>query len=408
MQPERMPAESVTWQQPAARLAASILHPQSRWRDAVTATPRHLLVPRWFEWDDDGQAWELRDGLADEAAWLAAAYSRRTLVTRAGPVHADHASPGQRHLGWPSSSSTSPALVIAMYRLARIYDGADVLDVGTGSGYGAALLTRRLGAARVTTIDVDPYLTRVAGERLAAIGARPAILTVDATAVIPGSYDRIIPMVSAPAIPASWLAALRPGGRLVFSLARTSALITADKAPDGGARGQVEWEPVTFMAARHGPGCPARLDAMLQGVRDAEGEHVSLGRYPALCVTWGQELDAMLEVTAPGIEHHYECDEDTGTETAWMLHPDGSWARATGTQNSRPVVHQSGPRRLWDILDDIRHRWVLDGTLPLRGAAAAIDPDGTCHLSQGTWHATIRPHPRQETPASKEDGAAIP
>jgi SAM-dependent methyltransferase len=276
-----------------------------------------------------------------------------------------------------------------MYRRARICDGADVLDVGTGSGYGAALLARRLGAAHVTTIDIDPYLTRVARERLGSAGIHPQILTADATGPLPGTYDRIIPMVSAPRVPGSWLAALRPGGRLVFSLARTSVLITADKTPDGGAQGQVEWEPVTFMAARHGPAGPARLDEMFRAIRDADGEHVSVGRYPALSVTWGWELDAMLEVTAAGIEHHYECDAKTGTETAWMLHEDGSWARATGTEDERPVIHQAGPRRLWDILDEIRHRWVLDGDLPLRGATARIDPDGTCHLTRGTWQATI-------------------
>jgi protein-L-isoaspartate O-methyltransferase len=156
----------VSWQQAAARLAATVACPPSRWQDAVTATPRHLLVPRWFAWDEQEEAWELRDGPADQAAWLRAAYAARTLVTRVGTVHADDARAGTRYPGWPASSSTAPDLVIAMYRRARICDGADVLDVGTGSGYGAALLARRLGAAHVTTIDIDPYLTRVARERL--------------------------------------------------------------------------------------------------------------------------------------------------------------------------------------------------------------------------------------------------
>jgi SAM-dependent methyltransferase len=276
-----------------------------------------------------------------------------------------------------------------MYRHARIYDGADVLDVGTGSGYGAALLSRRLGAEHVTSIDVDPYLTSIAAERLAEAGVSPALVTADATAELPGSYDRIVPMVSVPAVPASWLAALRPGGRLVFSLARTSVLITAGKTADGGADGQVEWYPAAFMAARRGDDYPSPLDGMFTRIRDAEGEDVGRGRYPVLDVTWGWELDAILEVTAPGITHRYEHDERTGVETAWMLHGDGSWARAAGTEDQLPVVHQAGPRRLWDILEDIRHRWVLEGTLPLRGASVRIGPDGTCHLSRGKWRATI-------------------
>ncbi len=52
-------------------------------------------------------------------------------------------------------------------------DGADVLDVGTGSGYGTALLARRLGAQHVTSIDVDDYLTSAATCRLAEAGLDP-------------------------------------------------------------------------------------------------------------------------------------------------------------------------------------------------------------------------------------------
>ncbi|MGH3156777.1 MAG: methyltransferase domain-containing protein [Streptosporangiaceae bacterium] len=304
--------------------------------------------------------------------------------------HADHAQPGRPYPGWPTSSSTGPGLVVAMYRHAHIFDGADVLDVGTGTGYGCALLTRRLGAEHVTSIDVDPYLTRVAAERLDTIGLDPAILTADATAELPGSYDRIVPMMSAFRIPASWLTALRPGGRLMFSLARTSLLITADKTPDGGASGQVEWYPASFMTVRHGPDYPNPLDDTFNAIHDADGEHITHGRYPVIDVAWGWELDVMLEVTAPGIIHRYQHDEETGVETAWMLHQDGSWARATGTENQAPLVHQSGPRRLWDILDEIRHTWVVDGALPVRGARVQIDSDGTCHLAKGKWNATIR------------------
>ena len=165
----------MTWQQHAADLAASILYPQSRWWNAVTTVPRHLLMPRWFDWDSQAENWELRVGPSGERPWMTAAYSGRTRVTRVGPVHADEASMGQRYQGWPTSSSTAPGLVIAMYRHAQVYDGADILDIGTGTGYGAALLTRRLGAEHVTSIDIDPYLTGTAGARLSALGLRPEI-----------------------------------------------------------------------------------------------------------------------------------------------------------------------------------------------------------------------------------------
>src|SRR5690606_28326341 len=135
---------------------------------AVIDTPRHLLVPTW---------WEIRDGQpvrVDETAnpdrWLRSAYRDRTLVTRLGPTHADHAKADDQPEWRPTSSSTVPSLVVQMLRHARVAEGVSVLDVGTGSGYSTALLCHRLGSAQVTTIDVDPYLTAAASQRLDAIG----------------------------------------------------------------------------------------------------------------------------------------------------------------------------------------------------------------------------------------------
>jgi protein-L-isoaspartate O-methyltransferase len=378
-----------SWQDKASTLAAEILYPQSRWYAAVRSVPRHLLVPRWFTQDRDYEAWELRDGPSDEQAWLDAAYDgRRTLVTQIGTVHADHAEPGIAYDGWATSSATLPGLVIDMYRHARIFDSADVLDVGTGSGYGAALLAHRLGDEHVTSVDIDPHVTTAATGRLASFGAHLHVLTADATGDLPGSYDRIVPMVSMPAIPASWLAALRPGGRFVFSLTGGSVLITADKAPDGSAHGRVEYDRASFMAARHGPGYPARA-GIPEHVRHGDGEDITTSPYPVVDPSWGWELDAILSVTAPGITCRSHADEQTGITTTWMTHDDGSWARATGKDTEPALVHQSGPRRLWDILDELRRHWLTHGALPLRGAKARIDPDGTCHIRQGQWQATL-------------------
>ncbi|MBR7679324.1 protein-L-isoaspartate(D-aspartate) O-methyltransferase, partial [Streptomyces daliensis] len=74
----------------------------------------------------------------------------------------------------------------------------------------------------------------------------------------------------------------------------------------------------------------------------------------------------MLELRAPGTECAYREDED-GRRTAWLVHPDGSWARATGSKSEPPTVHQSGPRHLWDVLDRIRNRLNTRGGLPVYG-----------------------------------------
>jgi protein-L-isoaspartate O-methyltransferase len=309
-----------SWQDKASALAASMLYPQSRWYGAVCATPRHVLVPRWFNQARDYEQWELRDGPSDKQAWLDVAYDgRQTLVTQIETTHADKAAPGTTCDGWATSSATLPGLVIDMYRHARIFDGADVLDVGTGSGYSAALLTRRLGAEHVTSIDVDPYLTTAANERLSSFGAHPCVLTVDATGDLPGDYDRIVPMVSMPAIPASWLAALRSGGRFVFSLTGGSILITADKTPDGGAQGRVEYDRASFMAARHGPGYAPQA-GIPEYACHGDGEHIATSPWPVVDPTWGWELDAVLSVTTPGLTCRSYTDPDIGITTIWLAH----------------------------------------------------------------------------------------
>jgi hypothetical protein len=56
-----------------------------------------------------------------------------------------------------------------------------------------------------------------------------------------------------------------------------------------------------------------------------------------------------------------------------------------------PDVHQTGPRRLWDILDDLRDGWLRDGSLPAYGAKVTITPDGGMQLTRGRWQAAIPP-----------------
>jgi protein-L-isoaspartate O-methyltransferase len=383
----------VNWEPRAVQLAAAVTHPASRWRPAVTAVPRHVFTPRWWTWAAPGpglwhDVWELRDGPADPAGWLDAAYADRSLVTQVGPLHADHASPASRPEGRPTSSATLPGLLVQMYRHAMLSNSTDVLDVGTGSGYGTALLCKRLGDSHVTSIDVDEYLTKAAAERLDGIGLHPQVTACDATGPLPGAYDRIVSTVAVRPVPPSWLTALRPGGRLVTTITGTTLIVTADKTPDGGATGRTEWDRAGFMHTRTGPAYPPAALEQLTATRDAEGDQITTGQFPVVNVNEAWELYSMLGITAPGIQHHYEEDED-GTRTARMTHPDGSWARATATADQAPVIHQAGPRRLWTLLDEIRHDWLSDGSLPAYGARVTITPDGAITLKRGRWQARI-------------------
>ncbi|TGN72509.1 protein-L-isoaspartate(D-aspartate) O-methyltransferase [Streptomyces bauhiniae] len=376
----------VDWKPYAAGLAAEATHPNSFWWDSVSEVPRHLLVPRWYT--QEAGRWMCVDGPADEEAWVKAAFADSTLVTRVGPTHADHARADRPAVGRPTSSSTLPSLVVAMMEHARVAPGDRVMDLATGSGYSAALGCHLLGDELVTTMDVDAYLTEVAAERLDFLGYHPQVITGDATGPLPSVFDRIVSMVSVPRIPASWLLALPAGGRLVTTIAGTGLIIAADKTRDGGATGRVEWDRAAFMATRTGSDYPGLLDGVFATAGEDEGE-VRLSPFPVLDVMRAWEVWSMLTLAAPGIEHRTGTSDD-GSRMTWMLHPDGSWARArTAHGEHTTTVHQGGPRRLYDLLDDIRQRWLERGELPVYGAAVAITPEGETTLSRDGWSATF-------------------
>ncbi|MFI1769118.1 methyltransferase domain-containing protein [Streptomyces sp. NPDC020800] len=381
------------WEAHAARMADATVRPESRWHGPLATTPRHLFVPRWWTSVERDGTWvyELRDGAADPDAWMSSAYDPSlSVITRVGPHHADHAAPAAVvPEAWPTSSATLPRLVVKLYQHAVLADDSRVL-VTCGSGYGTALACRRLGDGRVTSVDVDSYLLDAARERLAAAGHRPHLEVRDITGHLPGAHDRIISTVSVPAVPASWLTALAPGGRMVTTLSGTGLLIVADKTADGGATGRVAPEPADFMRTRHGDDYPMPDHADLWATaRKADGESVTTGRYPVMRVNNTWDVRSTLELTVPGIQHRAERAAD-GTRTAYMVHPDGSWARATAAgARELPTVHQGGPRRLWDELDRIRTWLVIDGDLPISGAMVRIDPDGACHFSRSGWSATV-------------------
>jgi protein-L-isoaspartate O-methyltransferase len=310
-------------------------------------------------------------------------YADETLVTRVGALHADLAGPQDRAVGAPTSSSTLPGLIVRMLHLLNPEPGQQVLDIGTGSGYSAALLGHRLGDELVTSIDVDAYLVQAARDRLEGFGRRPRMVVADATGELPeGEYDRMMATVSVRPVPRSWLAALRPGGQIVTTIAQTSLLVSAKLEPGLVARGSVQPDPASFMRTRSGANYPARLDSVYAAARDADGDEVrDLQRpVPDLWTDW--QLRALYELDSADIENRSATDED-GKAIVWLLARDGSWARADeGTGR----VHQSGALRLWNDLERVRARWEEAGRFPLHELTVEFTPETTSVTSpDGKW-----------------------
>ena len=111
---------------------------------------------------------------------------------------------------------SQPFMVAVICQAAEVREGDRVLDIGTGSGYQAAVLAE-LGA-KVYTVERIPDLAARARERLAGAGYEGVAVHVgDGSLGLPehGPYDAIVVAAAAPAMPESLYEELRERGRLV-------------------------------------------------------------------------------------------------------------------------------------------------------------------------------------------------
>ena len=112
---------------------------------------------------------------------------------------------------------SQPYMVARMTELLEVERGDRILEVGTGSGYQAAVLAR-LGA-RVTTIERHPDLAETARERLRGLGIRGVDVRVgDGSQGAPDGapWDGIVVTAGAPSVPDALREQLGVGARLVI------------------------------------------------------------------------------------------------------------------------------------------------------------------------------------------------
>lgn len=112
---------------------------------------------------------------------------------------------------------SQPYIVALMTELLNVKRHHKVLEIGTGSGYQAAILAEL--AKEVYTLERFPKLAESAKEVLKELGYKKIhVLVGDGTLGYPPAapYDRIIVTAAAPKVPDSLLDQLGPGGRLVI------------------------------------------------------------------------------------------------------------------------------------------------------------------------------------------------
>lgn len=315
-------------------VAGVVLHPA--WRQAFAATPRHRFVPRI-----------LTNGIVVErgdAGWLDAVYANESLATQTRTT-----STSGRAV--PTSSSSKPTVMAIMLEHLAASPGHRVLEIGTGTGYNAAVLARRLGDRSVCSIDLDPELIDSAREHLAEIGLHPQLVAGDGAEGWPdgGPFDRIIATCALTCIPPAWIDQLADGGRIVAPLDAGSAgpLAVLDKTAPDEITGIIDPYPVLFMPMRATVDNPDAAGPHPVPPATGMAHHSTTSLDPAGLLS-RPELVLFLWLHAPGLhlgggaDHGVVVAERGSARAEANLQPlaDNTWA-----------VRQHGPYRLWDTIE---------------------------------------------------------
>jgi protein-L-isoaspartate(D-aspartate) O-methyltransferase len=124
--------------------------------------------------------------------------------------------------GIPISSASQPTMVAQMLEQLDVREGDHALEIGTATGYNAALLAFLVGpGGRVVSVEIEADLAARAEESLGATGF-PQVRVVRGdgrTGYPPGApFDRIIVTAGVREVAPAWLDQLAEGGRLVVPL----------------------------------------------------------------------------------------------------------------------------------------------------------------------------------------------
>jgi protein-L-isoaspartate(D-aspartate) O-methyltransferase len=283
-------------------------------QEAFATVPRHLFVPEV--------------GPSD-------AYRDEAFVIKCGPD------------GIPVSSSSQPAMMAIMLGQLELESGHRVLEIGTGSGYNAALISVITAPrGKVVSLDIDLELVERARSSLAAAGfSAVEVRCADGGYGDPAGapFDRVVVTAGVWDIAPAWFDQLADDGRLVLPLSvRGVELSVALQRADAGwhSLSACRCGFVRMLGAFAGPQTPLRLGGRESliglisdgGDADAGAVHEALaGRRvtdlpTGLFVTDQSELgdlDLWLTITEPELERLTVMSPVTGRLTTQSLLPLG-------------------------------------------------------------------------------------
>ncbi|MGH3999843.1 MAG: methyltransferase domain-containing protein [Pseudonocardiaceae bacterium] len=339
--------------------AGKLISPE--WQAAVLAVPRHELVPQFYQRGAGSGpvSWELMSASSPDTRerWWNGVCANTSLVTQLGEV----GRAGRQVVSGPSSSSSAPSLMTRMLEALDIRDGNRVLEIGTGTGYNAALMSHRLGDQNVFSIDVDAELVDSARDRLAALGYRPTLATADGITGLPrhAPYDRILVTCAVSGVPWSWAEQTTTGGLILVDVKPSGSvgnLVLLRREADR-LEGRFDSGYATFMHMRT-PAFHVEPQARPARNRDDAQRRTTTLRAERL---WENvPLWFLVQLWDGGrVDFGYAMDPDTGTPgPVFFSSQDGSWCELSiANENGTRDVWEGGPRRLWATIETATEFW---------------------------------------------------
>ncbi|WP_170181643.1 protein-L-isoaspartate O-methyltransferase family protein [Haloactinospora alba] len=324
------------------------------WKQALRDVPRHMFTPETalafppMEWLDRS---------VDPDAWWAAVYRNTSLITQIddGATELTRDSATRKVWAW-SSSLSEPGAVLAFLDLLDPYPGDRVLEVGTGSGWTAGLLSARLGSDNVTSVEVDEQLAKTAAANLAESGFEPHLRIGDGAqgCAEQAPFDRVHVTCGVASIPYPWVEQMRPGGVLVAPWMH-------------GAREGFRVRLVSVGDAAVGRVCGGASYMMLRSQRaplspiEGDKRNAATRVDPRRIDQANSGFSLALAGLLPGVSIKggvINRTDDTFRMSLRELHSDSHAIVIQPASGGEAEVSQTGSRNLWDELEAAYLTWV--------------------------------------------------
>jgi protein-L-isoaspartate(D-aspartate) O-methyltransferase len=342
---------------------------------AFLQVPRHLFLDRFFRReirDRKMQVEEVRPSSFPTASlWLGAVYANEPLAT----AYDEECT--------ATSSSSSPAAMAVMLEASELGKGMRVLEIGTGTGYNAALLTSIVGSTqRVFTVEIDADLAAQAQLRLnQVVGLGVTVHSGNGLeGYAPGApYDRILVTGSTSKVPFPWLEQIRPGGIILMNLIGEMGACAFLKIvkKDGGLAAHGRFLSGSEFMELHEAGKYPHRRATLVGQylpRPITQEQSATRAEFDLSLLWDRRLDFALQLAFPQmsfasvyVNPMCPCLIDRASDTMLLFRP---------SREEHFQVEVRGDPHLWEQVAAVYHQWVGLGQPDVGAYHLHIDAGG--------------------------------